>query len=157
MTREQTRASVAWGHVKAIGDEHGKESTARKSYGTFAGKLPALLRSAGLCQALHFLRAKRKTGKEQNGHNDMAAHLLRHLAEQLGKVCPGIEKDADKLCEKAREADLPTYLWLSREAVSCATWYARLAKSELGVELTDEPPPDHDSSAPPAEPEGPVA
>lgn len=149
MTREQTRASLAWGHVKSIGDEHEKESTPCKSYGTFAGKLPALLRSAGLCQALHFLRAKRKKEKDLNGPNDMAAHLLRHLAEQLARVCPGIKTNdhAESLCEKARSADLPTYLWLSREAVACATWYARLAKSELEVELTDEPPPDHDTGA----------
>lgn len=159
MTREQTRASMAWGHVTAIGGQHGEQSIGRKSYGTFAGKLPALLRSAGLCQTLHFLRAKRKTGKDQNGPNDMAAHLLRHLAEQLAKVCPGIALDdhAESLCKKAREAELPTYLWLSREAVACATWYQRLAKSELGIEPTDEPPGEHDASPPPAEAEGPVA
>ncbi len=159
MTREQTRASIAWGHVTAIGDQHPEKSTPRKSYGTFAGKLPSLLRSAGLCQTLHFLRSKRKRGEHLNGPNDMAAHLLRHLAEQLARVCPGIAVDdhAETLCKKAREADLPTYLWLSREAVACATWYARLAKSELGIEPTDEPPSDLDAAATPPEPEGAVA
>ncbi|MEP7009311.1 MAG: type III-B CRISPR module-associated protein Cmr5 [Acidobacteriota bacterium] len=142
MTREQTRATLAWKHVVAVGDKHGKDSPGRKTYGTLAGKLPSLLRSAGFCQAVHFLRSRRKKDAKPN-QPDMAELLLGHLAEQLGQVSQGIGADIEALCKAARESPLPVYLWLSREAVACATWYARLAKSELEVEPTDDAPEDN--------------
>jgi CRISPR/Cas system CMR-associated protein Cmr5 small subunit len=129
MTLEQKRAAVAFGHVEAVGREFPAGSPQRSQYGAFASKLPALLRSAGLCQAVHFLRSRDK---------DVANRLLDHLAQQLRRVDPQIPAEgsggerAAALCARVREAELPSYLWLSREAVAVATWYARLAKSELG-------------------------
>ncbi len=138
MTLDQQRAALAFRHLQELGTTFPPESLPRKSYGSFACKLPALLRTAGLCQALHFLASRNQA---------MANLLLDHLAEQLRRIdtgtpVPGQGAAArDGLCQQAREAELASYLWLSREAVAVATWYARLAKSELGYEpgAEDEP------------------
>ena len=125
MTLEQKRAALAFKHVRQV-----KESTAaedkkadRNLYGSMAQKLPVLIRTAGLCQALHFVRSRKK---------DVLDELLDHLAEQLKRAEPDIT-GRESLCEQAREADLQSYLWLSREALASAEWYARLAQSELDV------------------------
>ncbi len=134
MTLEQKRAALAFGHVEAIAKAHLKGSPERQQYGTLAGKLPALIQTAGLCQALHFVRSRKPKDAEKP---DLATKLLSHLAQQLHRVEPAIN-GPDALCREVREAKTASYLWLAREAVACATWYARLAKSELGVELTDD-------------------
>ncbi len=135
MTLEQTRAVLAYRHVAQVGEDFAEGSAERKSYGSFACKLPALLRSAGLCQTVHFLKSRNK---------ETASRLLAHLAEQLHRIDAAIAPlDAparlvEALCKQAREAELASYVWLSREAVAAATWYARLAKSELGYEPGEE-------------------
>lgn len=121
-TQEQIRAAQAYRHVTALHHDH------RKLYGTLALKLPALLRTSGLCQAVHFLKSRNK---------DAANSLLENLGEQLGRIDPEI-RGMDSLCKRAREAEFANYLWLSREAFAVATWYARLAKSELKVEPGDD-------------------
>lgn len=126
MTKEQERAALAYQHVSAL-----KEGE-KKVYGTLALKLPALLRSSGLCQTVHFI-------KSRNDKATQAAHtFLGHLGEQLKRVDPEIS-DMETLCERSRKAQFATYLWLSREALAVATWYARLAKSELKVESGEDP------------------
>ncbi len=135
MTLEQKRASLAFGHVQAIAEKYpSKDAPERQQYGTLAAKLPALIQAAGLCQAVHFVRSRRPKKENQP---DLPTLLLSHLADQLQRVDRKI-KNADSLCEQIREAPTAAYLWLSREAVASATWYARLAKSELGVDVTAE-------------------
>jgi CRISPR-associated protein Cmr5 len=124
MTLEQQRAAMAYGHVQQV------PADSRESYGGMAQKLPVLLRTAGLCQALHFVRSRGK---------DALNLLLDHLAQQMQRAHAGIN-DGESLCKAVRSADLPTYLWLSREALASAEWYARLSQSELHVERgTAEP------------------
>jgi CRISPR-associated protein Cmr5 len=116
---EQERAALAFRHVTELQGE--KE---RQRYGSLALKLPALLRTSGLCQSVHFLRSRTT--------NPASSQLLTHLAIQLRRVDPSIQTD-DDLCARARRCELALYLWLAREAVASANWYARLAQSELGV------------------------
>jgi CRISPR type III-B/RAMP module-associated protein Cmr5 len=127
MTLEQQRAAQAYRHVAAIAEEHPKDSKARKQYASMAQKLPALLRSAGLCQALHFLKSR---GKDPE--RSVLGQLLAHLAEQLRRT-DGAIHDGASLCDRVREADLPTYVWMTREALATAEWYARLSQSELEI------------------------
>jgi CRISPR-associated protein Cmr5 len=122
MTLEQQRAAMAYGHLQ---DVPAKED--QKVYGSMAQKLPALIRSAGLCQALHFVKSRGK---------DPLNKLLDHLGKQLQRVDTGIN-DKDSLCEQARKADLAQYVWLTREALASVSWYGRLARSEWGVDPTD--------------------
>jgi CRISPR-associated protein Cmr5 len=132
MTLEQQRAAQAYRHVQGIaGDYPGKENKKRKEYASMAQKLPVLIRSAGLCQALHFLKSRGKDPERA-----VLGKLLDHLAEQLKRTDASIG-DGASLCDQVREADLPRYLWLTREALASAEWYARLSQSELGVAKGD--------------------
>jgi CRISPR-associated protein Cmr5 len=118
MTLEQQRAALAYRHVQTVTD-----AEARKLYGSMAQKLPALIRSAGLCQALHFVKSR---GKEPLNT------LLRHLAEQVHRADVAVT-DTDSLCAQARTIDLSQYVWLTRETLASVTWYARLSRSEWGI------------------------
>lgn len=118
MTLEQERAAMAYGHVQLV-----TEKEHQKRYGAMAQKLPALIRAAGLCQALHFVKSRDK---------DPLDTLLNHLAEQLQRVDSQIS-DMESLCERTRKADLPQYVWLTREALASVSWYGRLARSEWGI------------------------
>ena len=121
MTLEQQRAALAFEHVQSVGEDH------QKTYGSMAQKLPALIRSAGLCQALHFVKSRKKPALDT---------LLSHLAEQLRRRMDEGITDADSLCKIVREAKLSQYLWFTREALATVTWYSRLSRAEWGV-LTD--------------------
>lgn len=125
MTLEQQRAALAFEHVQEI---KALEENERNRYGAMAHKLPVLVRTAGLCQAVHFVRSRDKPGLNK---------LLDHLAGQLKRVDSKI-KNGESLCSRVRLAELPDYLWLTREALASATWYARLAQSELGIERGTE-------------------
>lgn len=131
MTLEQTRASLAYTHVSAVHANEGEEF--RKRYGVMALKLTALIRSAGLCQAIHFIASRDK--KPYN-------RLLGDLATQLNRVNSAIKDDAT-LLTRIRKADLGEYVHLTREALAVANWYARLAQSELNVKLTDDTGDEH--------------
>lgn len=119
MTLEQQRAAMAFGHLAEVTGEKD-----RKNYGGMALKLPALIRSAGLCQALHFVKSR--PSKPALGI------LLNHLAEQLRRIDSRIT-DATSLCTQVRGADVATYVWLTREALASVSWYGRLARSEWGI------------------------
>lgn len=129
MTLEQRRAAMAFEHLKEV-----TEKKDQKVYGAMALKLPALIRSAGLCQVLHFVKSRVKT-------KPSLEILLNHLGLQLARVDSGIT-DMSSLCERARESDVADYVWLTREALATVTWYGRLARSEWGILPGDEPDDD---------------
>jgi CRISPR type III-B/RAMP module-associated protein Cmr5 len=132
MTLEQQRAALAFEHLKEVTD-----TSAQKLYGAMALKLPALIRSAGLCQALHFVKSRGKSALNT---------LLEHLGKQMERVDPGIN-DMESFCKVARESDLAKYVWLTREALASVTWYGRLARSEWKILPGDEPAEDARSEA----------
>ncbi len=122
MTLEQDRAALAFQHVQLVTD---KEQ--QKIYGSMAQKLPALIRSAGLCQALYFVKTRGKASQIP------LKLFLDHLGEQLHRADAGIS-DAESLCSQVRSADLSHYVWLTREVLASVGWYARLSRSEWGIE-----------------------
>lgn len=124
MTLEQQRAATAHGHLQDVPDKKDQ-----KLYGTMAQKLPALIRNAGLCQAIYFVRSRKKEALDK---------LLGHLAEQLRRVDPELTT-VDSLCATVRNADVGRYVWLTRETLATVTWYGRLARSEWGILPGDEP------------------
>jgi CRISPR type III-B/RAMP module-associated protein Cmr5 len=123
MTLEQQRAATAYQHLQVVPEKD------RVLYGAMAQKLPALIRNAGLCQALHFVKSRKKAALDT---------LLAHLALQLQRIDPGIAT-SDSLCTRVRDADLAHYVWLTRETLATITWYGRLARSEWNVLPGDEP------------------
>jgi CRISPR-associated protein Cmr5 len=129
---DQTRATKAFEHICGIRDDTSTDKVFRDRYGTLALKLPALVRTAGLCQAVHFVHSRAKGDAKKCPE----MHILGHLAKQLKRVDPTIE-DADSLCKSARTAGMREYLHLTREAIATLQWYARLSKSVLDIDVTD--------------------
>lgn len=125
MTLEQQRAALAFQHVQEVPEDDQK---ARDLYGSMAQKLPVLIRTAGLCQAVHFVRSRKKP---------ILNKLLDDLALQLQRVDETIV-NGTSLCDRVRTVALSQYLWLTREALASAEWYSRLSQSELNVNRTED-------------------
>ncbi|MBE3518906.1 MAG: type III-B CRISPR module-associated protein Cmr5 [Firmicutes bacterium] len=88
-------------------------------YGSLAHKLPVLIRTAGLAQALAFVDAR---------GGDAGKALLEHIAGVVGL------ENREKLIDRSRKADLEEYMHLSRRVLAALVWYKRFAQSVLGVE-----------------------
>ena len=70
---DQQRALLAHKHVSEV--KKWPDEKLRKKYGGMVHRLPALVRSAGLSQALHFVSSRK---------SDDQKRVLDHLAAQLG-------------------------------------------------------------------------
>ena len=117
LTREQQRALTAHKQVAEVPDQYWDK------YRTATLKAQALIRNAGLCQALHFLQNKDKDKDKEDGSKRLVADLQAHLKE--GRVL----KSADLLSE-IRQAELPAYLAATREALQCLTWQCRMVEAK---------------------------
>lgn len=84
-------------------------------------KLPALIRSAGLVQALAFVEARGSDGPKR---------LVDDLARTLG------ESDRSALLEESRTAGLPQYMYLSTQVLEALLWFRRAVQSQLGADDT---------------------
>jgi CRISPR-associated protein Cmr5 len=125
-TRDQIYAKDAYDHVKQV---QGWKEAERNRYGALAHKLPVLIRTAGLVQALTFLDAKAKDEQEKQGQQSPNAY--RQLLTDLAQTMKKDTKDA--LLERAREAELTEYTLLTRQALAVLLWYKRFAQSLLDV------------------------
>lgn len=141
MMLDQKRAAQAYRDVSGLpkGDEH-KEFRTR--YGTTALNLTALIRSAGLCQAVHFIASRVKKDESQPKKLNPYELFLNHLAGQLTRLNKDIT-DKNTLCAQIRETSLANYVHLTREALAVANWYGRLARSELNIDPTDQTGDEH--------------
>ncbi len=127
-TRDQIYADDAYKRVNGI-YEKGKTlivETERKAYeqyykkyGGFSHKLPILIRTAGLAQALSFVEARGKKPGE---------HLLTDLAATVG------QENMATLTHAARTVQLNEYMRLTQQVMDALLWYKRFAQSILGVE-----------------------
>jgi CRISPR-associated protein Cmr5 len=117
LTRDQRYAVKAYEHVSAVKKDD------QKSYGAMAHKLPILIRTAGLAQALTFVEARGLESQKQ---------LLKDLASTLGKASEGV------LLEQARSSELSAYMLLTQQVLAALLWYKRFAQSVLGVQASDE-------------------
>lgn len=123
-TLEQQFAAQIYAQVKKYEDNYPKEdSKERKKYGSMSHKLPILVRTAGLAQALAFVDSR---GKDP--HHD----LLGHLAQVV------VNSNTSELLRQSRESDLQAYMYLTRKTMLALTWYKRFAQSILKVEATDD-------------------
>lgn len=122
-TLEQELAGKVYQRVEAYANLHGKDSAERKKYGSMAHKLPVLVRTAGLVQALTFVDSR---GKEPH----------RQLIEDLAVVIGSDNRDS--LLANSRESQLQEYIYLTRKVMMALKWFKRFAQSVLEVEPTDE-------------------
>jgi CRISPR-associated protein Cmr5 len=118
-TRDQRLATSVYEHVSTV-DE--KDKTYQDEYGSMAHKLPVLIRTAGLAQAIAFVQARGK-----DAHKDLLNHLARVIDTQDGAT----------LAQRSREASLHEYMYLTQHALAALLWYKRFAQSVLGVESSD--------------------
>lgn len=108
-TREQRWARDAYQRVRT----HVKRDPEwRDQYLGMARRLPALIRSAGLAQAVAFVKTRREPAHEA---------LLADLAATLAM-------DVEELSRHSREADLVEYMVLTRHVLGALQWYGRFAE-----------------------------
>lgn len=124
-TRDQKFAAAIYEQVTQLTPK----SKEAKQYGSMAHKLPVLIHTAGLAQALAFVEA-RGQGKQKL--------LLTHLA----KVIYGNQTEKNHLLERSRKAEIGEYQELTMKTVAALQWYKRFAQSVLDVEAGDDAPED---------------
>jgi CRISPR-associated protein Cmr5 len=129
LTRDQYYGAKIFRQIsdlKKTSQLEGKEGkTYADSYGSMAHKLPVLIRSAGLAQALAFVQAR---GREPH-HK-----LLDHLA----KVVLTDQANGEQLARASRETEqLSEYMYLTHEALAALVWYKRFAQSVLDVDASE--------------------
>jgi CRISPR-associated protein Cmr5 len=118
MTRDQERADSAFNRVTQFGNINPSPETKTK-YGSMAHKLPVLIRTAGLAQALVFVEAR---GDENH------RKLLDDIA--ITAKC----RDRVELLEKSRTTELMEYMTLTREILAVCLWYKRFGSSVLDAD-----------------------
>src|SRR6266699_1292655 len=112
-TRDQEYAVHAYNRVKTV--KHMPEA-ARDRYGSMAHKLPILIRTAGLVQALAFVNARGKGLQKQ---------LLEDLAVTVE------QNDTANLLRSVRSANLSEYMRLTQHIMAALLWYKRFSQSIL--------------------------
>jgi CRISPR-associated protein Cmr5 len=117
-TREQRYAS---GVYELLSRVVSKDQAYKNAYGSMAHKLPVLIRTAGLAQALEFVNTR---SERQRGPKD----LLYDLSLVLGYP------DADSLRTASRSEPLGNYMRLTQEALQALLWFKRYAQSVLNIE-----------------------
>lgn len=121
-TRDQRYAEKIFEQVSQLSSRTRAE---QKQYGSMAHKLPVLIRTAGLAQALAFVEAR---GKDP--HRD----LLRHLEMTIYEA----NATPNRLIARSREAQLTEYRQLTHNTLKALVWYKRFAQSVLEVEAGEE-------------------
>lgn len=126
-TRNQKLAVAVFQKIENLQrDFRDENSIERKKYGAMAHKLPVLIRTAGLAQALGFLDAK--------SSEEMNRRLLDDLADTLGK-------SRNQLLQESRgkaNQSLGDYLRLTQNALAALLWYKRFAQSVLDVDAGEQ-------------------
>ena len=93
-----------------------------RKYGAMAHKLPILIHTAGLVQALEFVNSR---------GNTIQKRLLEHLAVTIGK------NNTETLLDAARSRNLSNYMLLTRQVLSALLWYKRFPQSISEVHATE--------------------
>ena len=97
----------------------------KKAYGSMAHKLPLLIRSAGLAQALAFVEAR-----GLQAHKDLLDHLAEVVIDQNTK--------GPQLAQRSRDTEeLSEYMYLTHEAMAALIWYKRFAQSVLDIDPSE--------------------
>ncbi|PDW04675.1 type III-B CRISPR module-associated protein Cmr5 [Candidatus Viridilinea mediisalina] len=111
-TRDQKLAAAVYERVTAFKQQGGDA----QKYGSMAHKLPVLIRTAGLAQALAFVEAR----------NDV------HQLQLISDLAAAIQQPA--LVVRSRQAQLGEYMLLTREALAALLWFKRFAQSVLKID-----------------------
>lgn len=117
-TIEQKRATHAWGKIQSLSN---KPDGFKKKYNALVKKVPVLILTNGLGQALAFLKAKSK-------NDDHHMELYRHVSEGVDLQLPLNGKD---LLEKLLQDNSTFLRQTTRTALAYLQWLKRFAEAEL--------------------------
>jgi CRISPR-associated protein Cmr5 len=120
LTRDQQYSIDTYERITTI--KKAKSEADIKAYGSMSHKLPILIRTAGLSQALAFVDAR---GKE------IQRTLLEDLAQTIG------QPDKKTFLQNVQKAPLKEYMLLTRQSLDALLWYKRFAQSILHVDASD--------------------
>ena len=129
-TREQEYALRSHKQIQEL-DMPSINKVYRDQYGALCHKLPILIRTAGLTQALAFVA----TRKGEGPYNGPFHRLLHDLALTVGyKDGDTAETSAEaRLLAASRTAHLSEYMYLTQRVLAALVWYKRFAESVLDV------------------------
>jgi CRISPR-associated protein Cmr5 len=122
-TLEQEFAEKVYNKTVDFGKAHPKGHVERDQYGGMAHKLPIIVRTAGLAEALAFVESRGKDG-----------HLA--LLEDLAQVVSNY--GLNDFTKQSRGADLQQYIFLTQRTMLALKWFKRFAQSALDVQPTTE-------------------
>lgn len=134
LTRNQKFALAVYEKVVKVAEEFPIETAftkkeanqkQRNKYGAMAQKMPILIRTAGLAQAVSFLEAKSKKDSEK---------LNLQLLKDLSEVIEVEMKFGGNFAEKCRKAEMTEYLRLTQNTLAALLWFKRYSVSVLDVE-----------------------
>ncbi len=125
-TLEQEFAEKVYAKTAAFGAGNPKGKVERDRYGAMAHKLPILVQTAGLAQALAFVQSRGKDGHKE---------LLRDLAQV---VFDENDLDGGGFAAKSRTAKMQEYVFYTRRTMLALKWFKRFAQSVLDVDPTQE-------------------
>ena len=121
VTRDQKLAIAIYEQVTQIKAQYSNDTAKKDAYGSIAHRLPILIHTAGLAQAIAFVQAR---GKEPQHA------LLKHLAQVVLK---DNQADGNVLASASRKATLREYIFLTQTTLDALLWFKRFAQSELDV------------------------
>ena len=118
-TLQQQFASSVYTQVQTYAEENNEKDS--KKYGAMALRLPILVRTSGLVQALAFL--------EMKASGDSAKPPYQALLKDLSIVV--MDEENISLLEASRTEDLQDYIYLTRRTLMALDWFRRFAQSVL--------------------------
>ncbi len=118
-TRDQKYAIDIFGRVSKVSKE---KKEYQNIYGGMSHKLPILIRTAGLAQALSFVEAK--------------ANKVNALQQLLKDLSATVEQqDLPAVARNTKE--LSAYIRLTQQVMAALLWYKRFAQSVLDVDASN--------------------
>ena len=123
-TRDQLLASAVYARVESA-QQAFQDGTLTNQYGSLAHRLPILIRTAGLAQALAYVAARGQKA-EQRLLRDLDDVVARSAGEQV------------TLAVLSRTADLRTYMLLTQRSMDALVWFKRFAQTVLHVAAESE-------------------
>jgi CRISPR-associated protein Cmr5 len=126
-TRDQQYSTIILKQVTKIKNDYAKNEEFKK-YGSMCFRLPILIRTAGLAQALAFVEARASSP---------GSKILKKIPEHIQATIDP-ENPEESLLRRAQEAELPMYMRLTQEVLAALLWYTRFTQSVLNMEGPEE-------------------